>query len=504
MGLADWLFGIGAPEAPALESKALTMQPGMPGYETFLAARQQPLGRGVGPLDALQCGAFLCGVRVIAEALAQVPCKIIQEDEAGRRTVARQHEAFWALYRQPNQHQTAFEFREQIGIHLVTTGNAFIVKTRDTRGRLLELLPYEPGCVTVKRNDDLSISYWVHLVNGQQIAVPEADMWHIRGASWNGYLGLPGVQLARQALGLSLAAEEYAADMFANGARPSGILRPKDRQLSPDEMKSIAASFAETHAGTGNRFKTLMLNGVVEWQGMSGTADDAQMVELRNQQVVEVARFLRINPIMLMHQEGFGAYASVEQLHLSHLTHTLKPWFERFEQSAERALLTNAEIRAGYRVELIDAELALATAKERAETLAIERQNGIISPNEWRDQRDYPRMAGEGMDEARPAQNLYGGDEPPPPPPPPQEKAEPVAVTLNIAPQPVTVNTPPVNFKADAPVVHVAPAEVHVAAPAVTVESPRIDVQMSKGGRQVKTIEYDGEGNVSRIVEDDA
>jgi len=121
-----------------------------------------------------------------------------------------------------------------------------------------------------------------------------------------------------------------------------------------------------------------------------------------------VARALRINPIMLMHQDGTAAYASVEQMFLAHATHTLGPWFERFEQSAEVALLTEAEWDAGFRIEMIDSELVRGTAKERAETLQILRLNGIISPNEWRDEEDYSRLPDPEMDKPMPAVNLYG------------------------------------------------------------------------------------------------
>lgn len=401
-----WLASIRS--AFGFEAKA-TISPGDAAWFDMLLARQpSKAGQAVGVQQALEVSAWLCGTRVIAEGLAQVDCKVIQETPDGSRRVAVEHPVYRLLYRRPNDLQTAFEFREQIGFHLVLCGNAFVVKTRASNGDLLELLPYEPSAVTVTRNADMTLSYRVQLANGRQVPVPAADMWHIRAASWNGYMGLNGVSLARNALGLALAAEEFGSELFANGARPSGILTTEGGvTLSAEQQAQIKAAWTAANVGSGQRMKTAVLSGV-KWQALSANADEAQFIELRKQQVLEVARNLRINPIMLMHQDGTASYASVEQMFLAHATHTLGPWFERFEQSAEANLLTEAEWRAGYRVEIFDGDLVRGTAKERAETLAIMRQNGIITPNEWRDAEDYGRLVGPGMDEARPSANLYG------------------------------------------------------------------------------------------------
>lgn len=409
--IVDFVWGGGTPGE--VEAKT-QITPGTAGWFDLLLGRQSSkAGQAVSAQQALEVSAWLCGTRVIAEGLAQVDCKAIQELPNGARRVAEDHPVHRLLYRRPNDMQTAFEFREQIAFHLVLCGNAFVVKTRASNGELLELLPYEPGAVTVTRNTDGTTSYRVKLASGADVPIPAADMWHLRGPSWNGWTGLSGVNLARNALGLALAAEEFGSELFANGARPSGILTTDgDATLDAKKMADIKAAWNEANVGSGQRMKTAVLSGV-KWQPLSANADEAQFIELRRQQVLEVARFLRINPIMLMQQDdGTASYASVEQMFLAHATHTLGPWFERFEQSAEANLLTEREWREGYRVEIFDGDLVRGTAKERAETLAIMRQNGIITPNEWRDAEDYGRLAGAGMDEARPSANLYGQPEP--------------------------------------------------------------------------------------------
>lgn len=404
--IVDFVWGGDTPGG--IEAKT-QITPGTAGWFDMLMGRQSSkAGQAVSVQQALEVSAWLCGTRVIAEGLAQVDCKVIQERPDGARRVAEEHPVHRLLYRRPNDLQTAFEFREQIAFHLVLCGNAFVVKTRASNGELLELLPYEPGAVTVTRNNDGTLSYRVQLASGADVPVSAADMWHIRGPSWNGWMGLNGVNLARNALGLALAAEEFGSELFANGARPSGILTTENgATLDAKQMEAIKAAWTAANVGSGQRMKTAVLSGV-KWQALSANADEAQFIELRRQQVLEVARFLRINPIMLMHQDGTASYASVEQMFLAHATHTLGPWFERFEQSAETNLLSEREWREGYRVEIFDGDLVRGTAKERAETLAIMRQNGIITPNEWRDAEDYGRLNGAGMDEAVPSANLYG------------------------------------------------------------------------------------------------
>lgn len=405
--LPDWLWPSADVRQP-VEAKSSTTVGTVGFYDMLLGRATSKSGQTVSTKTAMESTAWLCGARVIAEGLAQVPCKVIQETPDGSRRVANDHPLYRLLYRKPNGWQTSFEFREQIALHLVLCGNAFVVITRDSAGNILELLPYEPGGVQVTRNNDMTLSYRVTLVSGNSISVPDANMWHLRGPSWNGYLGLDAVHLARNALGLSLAAEEFGSELFANGARPSGILTTEaGATLTADQMNAIGESWKAANVGTGQRMKTAVLNGV-KWQPLSSTADEAQFIELRKFQVVEVARALRINPIMLMHQDGTAAYASVEQMFLAHATHTLGPWFERFEQSAESNLLTEKEWAQGYRVELIDAGLVRGTAKERAETYAILRQNGIISVNEWRDADDFTRLTGAQYDTPAPSANLYG------------------------------------------------------------------------------------------------
>lgn len=387
-------------------------------------------GQAVTVNTALQVTTVLACARVKAEGLAQVPCRLFKRTSDGGRVEATDHPLHRILYRRPNDWQTAFEFREQIGFHLALCGNAYIFKVMDGAGKLLELLPYEPGSVTVVRDGDFALNYKLRSSDGRQFDVPASSIWHIRGASWNGYEGMETISLARNAIGLALASEEFGSELFGNGARPSGILST-DQALSPEVANAIKASWTEANTGSGNRLKTALMQGGLKWQSIAQTANEAQFTESRKHQVVEICRAMRVLPIMAMHQDGTAAYASVEQMFLAHLTHTLGPDFERFEQSAEVNLLSEADQKAGYYVELVESGLMRGTAKDRAETMAIVKQNGAATGNEFRDAMDLPRGTDPDLNEYTPAVNLYGLKDPADPVAAGAEPADPATAAMD-------------------------------------------------------------------------
>lgn len=349
---------------------------------------------------------FAC-VKVIAEGLAQVPCKIYRVTSEGGRTEARDHPLWPLLYRKPNAEQTAFEFREQVAAHWLLTGNAFVLVMRNQRGRVDELLPIEPGFVRYEQAADRSMRYWIRLTEkSAEVEVPASLMWHIRGATWNGFAGMDVLRLARDSIGLAMATESFGSEMFANGVRVSGHLEVEGTP-SAETLAQIRSSWGQIHQGAGNRLQTALLAGGVKFHPHDIKADEAQYIETRKFLVPEICRFFRVMPIMVGHQDGTASYASVEQMFLAHRTHTLGPQFERFEQSAECALLTPAE-REQYEIELVEHGLTRGTALERAQMLAILRQNGAITGNDMREAMDMPRMTDSTLNEYTPAANLFG------------------------------------------------------------------------------------------------
>lgn len=379
-------------------------------FRELFGGRETKSGQTVNIRTALEVSVVIACGRVIAEGMAQVPCKVLKRDADGGRTEAREHPLFRLLHRKPNDWQTAFEFREQIGLHLALAGNAFVFKNI-VNGRVIELLPFEPGWVTVKRAG-WDLAYRVQMPEGEPYDVPAENMWHIRGPSWNGYTGLDCVHQARNAIGLALATEEFGSKLFANGARPGGLL-VTDQVLGPDVVKRLREDWKEQQGGE-RQLSTGILYGGMKYVPLSTTPEDAQFIETRKLAIREVCRFMRVMPIMVMDDEGSAAFASVESRYVAHHRDTLAPWFERFDQSATVNLLTEKEQNDGLYVKLMANGLLRGTAKDRAEYNQIMAQNGVITVNEWRESEDMNRVTDPEADKLRPAANLYGPKQPTP------------------------------------------------------------------------------------------
>lgn len=318
---------------------------------------------------ALQASTAFSCARVIAEGIAQVPFKLFKERVGGiGMDVAKDHSLYELIYLKPNEWQTSFEFREQIGLHLAFMGNAYVYKVRGLRGEIVELLPFPPNMVQIKRAG-WERSYIVNTFDGRQIEVTSEDMWHLRGISWDGVEGLPGIKLAREAIGLQLALEEHAARMFSNGAKVGGMLST-DTKLDRPQTELLRESWHAAQGGGENAFKTAIMSGGLKWTPLGMTGVDAQHLEQRRFEVENTCRFFRVLPIMVMQADKASTYASSEQMFIAHVVHTMMPWYARLEQSADVNLLTADERKQGYYTNFMAQALMRGASKDRAEYFA--------------------------------------------------------------------------------------------------------------------------------------
>lgn len=331
--------------------------------------------------------------RVIAEDIAQLPFKLYKDRTNGGSDPAIDHAIYRLIKTKPNDWQTSFELREQIGLHLVLTNDAYIWLNR-VRGKIVELLPLEPHQVTVTRNGWES-SYEIKLSEGEKIPLSKKDIWHIRGPSWNGWQGLDGVKLMREAVGLAIALEEHGSRMFSNGATVGGILST-DQILKEDQVKSLRESWEARQGGTANAYKTAVMWGGMKWAPMATPNDSAQFLETRRFQVEEVCRAFKVMPIMVGHSDKTSTYASAEQMFLAHLRNTMGPWLTRIEQSADCNLLTDQEVNAGYHTKFSRNAYLASVATDRAAFYREMYNIGSMCPNEIRNYEDLnPYEGGE-------------------------------------------------------------------------------------------------------------
>lgn len=369
-------------------------------------------GASVNETTALQVGVVLACVRVISEGIAQVPLKVYRSQDR-KRDPATDHPLYSLLHRKPNPWMSSFELRETIGMHAVLTGHAVCFLNRVGReGRIAEIIPFEPGRVTVKRADDWTLTYHVRGASGDVKVFPAEAIWHLRGPSWDGYTGLEIVRLAREAIGLAMVTEETQARLHQHGLQPAGLYSVENK-LSKEQYTDLRAWIEKEHGGAANTGRVMLLDNGAKFTPLVRSGVDAQHLETRRFQVEEMCRPFRVLPIMI----GFGGdkaltFASAEQMFLAHVVHTLSPWYERIEQSINVQLLTDADLKAGYYAKHTAAGLLRGALKDTAEYLHKLVLDGILTRNEARELLEFNPI--DGLDVPLTPANTLVGTEPTP------------------------------------------------------------------------------------------
>ena len=364
-------------------------------FRDIYGGRTAKSGVTVNTQRALEVATVLACCKVIAEGIAQVPWRVYQ-DVDGSRVVAKDHPLYPLISVRPNRWQTSFEFRETLAFHTILCSNAFVFPGRVGSAReLRELVIIEPGRVTVRKREDDTLEYKIRADDGSEQVFPEGTIWHIKGPSWNGWMGMEAVKLLREAIGLSIATEEAHATFHKNGAKVSGLLSVKD-PIGIERFKELGA-WLDLHGVGGEREnKPLILDMGADFKSMSMSGVDAQHLETRDHQIGEICRGLRVMPIMIGHAgDQAPTFASAEQFFLAHVTHTLMPWYQRLEQSADANLLTPEERAQGYYTKFNPNALMRGAASDRgqfyAQGLGAGGHPAWLTPNDVRELEDMER-----------------------------------------------------------------------------------------------------------------
>lgn len=342
--------------------------------------------------------AFAC-MREISQGLAQVPLKLMQDyeqDGLARKRVAREHPVHDLLAAKPNGWQTAFEFMETLGLH-ASLGNAYAFKNI-YRGKVAELFLLNPACVKAEQKDDYSITYKVRGKSGGEVDIDPSLIWHVRGPSWDGFLGLDMLNIAKEALGLSLSLEESHSTLHANGVRPSGVYSV-DGTLSDQQQKALVA-WLKREASASSAGNPLVLDRGAKWLSTSMSGVDSQHLETRQFQIEEVCRFFGVLPTIVGYTgDKANTYASAEVMETAHKVRCLGRWYKRIQDSAKVNLLTDAERAKGFYPKFTTNALMAASAKDRAEFYAKALGAGgspaFMSQDEVRELEDLDPMGGD-------------------------------------------------------------------------------------------------------------
>lgn len=338
---------------------------------------------------AMQLDVVWACVRRIAETVATLPLYLYVNDTSGRASPASQHSLYSILHDRPNIEMTSVEFWEaMVGCYLLW-GNAYASIDR-AGSKIVALTPMRPDRVTVRRQTDGSLIY-VYSWGADLREFAEGDIFHLKGFSLDGMMGLSPVGQARQILGSARAAERASGSFFRNGMRPSGFL--KAPTYLTNDQRDNAKKLLENFKGAAQTGATPLLEGGWEWTALAIPPEEAQMLETRAFHVEQICRWFDIPPVLVGHSGQTTWGSGIEQIMLGWLTLGLRSHLKRIEQAIWLRLLNNREQSNYYAKFNVDA-LLRADSAGRAAQMASLAQNGLRTRNELRALDNEPPIPG--------------------------------------------------------------------------------------------------------------
>lgn len=354
-------------------------------------------GKCVNEHSAMQMTAVYSCVRILAEAVAGLPLHLYRYKEDGSKEKALTHPLYLLLHDEPNPEMSSFVFRETLMTHLLLWGNAYAQIIRNGRGEVIALYPLMPDRMAVDRevNGQLYYEYTTSAddaptVKGSIVRLKPSEVLHIPGLGFDGLVGYSPIAMAKNAIGLAIATEEYGSKFFANGAQPSGVLEHPGTIKDPQRVRD---SWMSQFGGSANSNKIAVLEEGLKYTPISISPEQAQFLETRKFQINEIARIFRVPPHMVGDLEK-SSFSNIEQQSLEFVKYTLEPWLVRWEQSIQRTLFS-AEEKKTYFVRFNVEGLLRGDYASRMNGYAVGRQNGWMSANDIRELENLDRIPAE-------------------------------------------------------------------------------------------------------------
>lgn len=371
-------------------------------------------GVRVTPESAMRSSTVLACVRLISQTLGSVPAIVYERKSRGKER-AIEHPLYRLLKQRPNERQTAMEFYEQMTAKCTLRGNAYALPLRAGNGELLELWPMANDRMQV---DELpgqggrpgALRYLYTDSAGAQWKYNEDEIFHLRGMGTDSRMGLSVIGHGALTIGISQAAEQYAARFFANDATPGGVLLHPNHFKDPAARKEFAQQWREAQSGA-NRGRTAVLEDGLKYEALGMTNTDAQFLEGRRYQVADIARLFGVPLQLLNEMEKATSWGSgVEQIMLAFVMYTIRPWAIRWEQALQRDFLADDALPEDpYMVEFLLDALLRGDMKSRYEAYSKGITDGHLTRNEARELENRNPLP--GLDEPLTPMNMNRGNE---------------------------------------------------------------------------------------------
>lgn len=367
-------------------------------------------GQNVTVDAAMQLSTVWACVRLISETVATLPLMLYRTDSNDARTVAADDPLYGLIHSTPNADNTAVEFWEGMVLSLCLWGNAYARKDL-LGGRLVSLTPLQADSMVVARGSSGALEYRYTDSKGRK-TYREDQILHVRGFGGSGDMGLSPVSFARQSIGAAMSTDQLTGSMFANGARPSGILTVENNGvLTPEQRQQFQENIVAPFIGSEKAGGIMVLEAGVKFQPVTMTPEDSQFLQTREFQVEEICRWYRVPPFMVGHTQKSTSWGTgLEQQLIAFLTFSLKPYLTRIEQAISRSLIL-PEQRAILKPEFKVEGLLRTDSAARSAFYAIMVSNGIMTRNEVRRLENLPPLPG-GDELTVQAQNVPLGEQP--------------------------------------------------------------------------------------------
>ena len=351
-------------------------------------------GKPVNEYTAMQMTAVYSCVRILAEAVAGLPLHLYKYNASGGKEKALSHPLYFVLHDEPNPEMSSFVFRETLMTHLLLWGNAYAQIIRNGKGEVIALYPLMPNRMSVDRDSSGALYYTytrysdeAPTMNGMTVTLRSSDVLHIPGLGFDGLVGYSPIAMAKNAIGMAIACEEYGAKFFANGAAPGGVLEHPGTIKDPQKVRD---SWNAAYQGSSNSHRVAVLEEGMKYQPIGISPEQAQFLETRKFQINEIARIFRVPPHMVGDLEK-SSFSNIEQQSLEFVKYTLDPWVIRWEQAISRALLRPDEKKLYFAKFNVDG-LLRGDYVSRMNGYATARQNGWMSANDIRELENLDRI----------------------------------------------------------------------------------------------------------------
>jgi HK97 family phage portal protein len=355
-------------------------------------------GMDIDEASAMNCSAVWQAINLLSSSVASLPVQVFDYESSGEdddQSIATNHPVYRLLNRQPNPDMTPFTFHEIGTAHALSWGNgySYIERVEDTPDAPpVALWPMMPNQVTPARRPGTGDIYYEFRAIYEGEKDQEYKPWevlHVPGLGFDGVKGYPVIQLARESLGLTLAAERYGASFFGRGSIPGGFIsHPTD--LKDTAKANLRESWEEMHRGPDNAHRVAILDEGMEFKPIGIPPEDAQFLQTRQFQVVEVARWFNVPPHMLRDLSQ-ATFSNIEHQGIDFLVYSLRPWLLRWQQEYRRKLFSDSE-QAKYYVDHDTHKLLMTDVATRYKAYRDGREGGWLTLNNINRKENLPRL----------------------------------------------------------------------------------------------------------------